>query len=270
MKLFYSSKDMKPRPGTTYVVKSNVPYRKDPPKITATFDKNLQSHKVIEKTVEDNNSNCVGDQAEAPRVSSSVSLNSRNTVNEHAQNNLNKDFLMPNLEKKLSQAVISPESQGNILKTQSNAFKKGSSSAPSLSTLGTPETKYAPCFYPRKPKIKPKSFLESAQPNVYAPQFFPKKKVLNSASKVQTKPIQDSSVFCKIQTTSTKTKSTGQSRKDPVQVNSILSNFNVKKKIPEEKKSVKAAKGAASKRKRMPVTSSSDEKKVNLIKKAKA
>lgn len=260
---------MKPRPGTTYVIKPNVPYRKDPPKMNTSFGKIVHSNTINEKNDKDTNSNCVGNHA--PLLASSAPLNFKNTMSERAENNLNKDLSMPNLERKLSQASISQETQ-KIISKESTVFKNVSSStAPSVSTVNTLETpgiKYAPCFKPSKPKIKPKP-LESVQapPNVYVPQFFPKKKVANSASKEQTK--QDSSI-CKIPTTGTKKNNTVKSRKDPVQVNTILSNFNVKKKIPEEKKSAKAAKGPVSKKRQMPASSSSDDIKVKLTKKTKA
>ncbi|KAG8178018.1 hypothetical protein JTE90_011649 [Oedothorax gibbosus] len=219
--------DMKPRPGTTYAMKTNVPYRKDLPKINPSYDKNVHTKNTQNKLY------CVGSPASVPQP--------KNILPERVQNKVtSENLIIPNSEKARSQAQDLKQNLTINSITPIAQSANVPSQIPLVTTTNSIEmapVKYAPCFFPKKPKPI-QNPLKADKKTVYAPKFVPTKRL-------RKKQIQVSKANCKIPTVNTKLKNSASSVTDPAQVNTVLNCFNIKKKIPDVKISAQPVKRAS-------------------------
>ncbi|GIY23975.1 uncharacterized protein C18orf63 [Caerostris extrusa] len=146
--------DMKPRIGTTYAMKTNVPYRKDLP-ISASNSCNTQtSNSGISRNTSTSNN----------VVQSHLSFSSKNNLQE---NNTKKSAF--NLNGYSSSEIIKRNSGSISTKRleNSNAMQPSlsnrDSNLPSLNKMA--EKKYVPCFYPLKSKTVSQCFKQLQQKN---------------------------------------------------------------------------------------------------------
>ncbi|GIX91363.1 uncharacterized protein C18orf63 [Caerostris darwini] len=146
--------DMKPRIGTTYAMKTNVPYRKDLP-ISASNSCNTQtSNSGISRNTSTSNN----------VVQTHLSLSSQSNLQE---NNMKKSAF--NLNGYSSSEIIKRNSGSISTKRleNSNAVQSSlsniDSNLPSLNKMT--EKKYVPCFRPLKPKNVSQCFKQLQQKN---------------------------------------------------------------------------------------------------------
>ncbi|GFY54709.1 uncharacterized protein TNIN_367141 [Trichonephila inaurata madagascariensis] len=157
------SEDMKPRAGTTYVMKSNLPYRKDlPSNISSSLSNAEKFH-----------------SDEINRNSSNISVLSKSNstpVNHSDENNAINSGNISN--KSCSTKTTNLDNSRRI----SNNTAENTNNQRSLKiinsemTTGTDQIKYAPCFYPIQSKNQHRFVLQSHSTNKmtsYKPTFFP-------------------------------------------------------------------------------------------------
>ncbi|GFS57287.1 uncharacterized protein C18orf63 [Trichonephila clavipes] len=225
------SEDMKPRAGTTYVMKSNLPYRKDLPSNISNSMSNAEKSHSDELNRNSSNISVLSKSNSTP-ANYSYKINTGNISN-----------------KSCSTKTMNLENSNN----QRSSLKVVNSEM----TTGTNQIKYAPCFYPIQSKNQRGFVLQSQSTNKiasYKPTFFPNNSSKNPVSSnfqkdiyvnqkniskdISSKKLSKTSNIRKVHGMTEKSCKKGEADKilPEKKMQQTLLNLNVKKKCLMEKK----------------------------------
>ncbi|GFU26289.1 uncharacterized protein C18orf63 [Nephila pilipes] len=148
------SEEMKPRAGTTYVMKTDVPFRKDlPSNVSNSWSNAEKSH---HDKLNNSNSSSTATLSELKSASS----NHSDENNPKKKVNISERYTTSETMKNESLKCIS-----NNMAENTNNLKSAIKIKDSVMTTGTEQKKFAPCFYPIRPKSHHRSVLQNQPTN---------------------------------------------------------------------------------------------------------